>query len=132
MSPAELAARCRMPRSRVSDLLAGKRRITPDTAVRLAALFRMEPESWLALQAPWDLHQTPLDAEVVPLDPPGFLIGPLGATPLSVRRAPAAPSSSSYRPRPTTHPKFANAPCTERYATSTARERSLLVMNELG
>jgi addiction module HigA family antidote len=88
MSPAELAARCRMPRSRVSDLLAGKRRITPDTAVRLAALFRMEPESWLALQAPWDLHQTPLDAEVVPLDPPGFLIGPLGATPLSVRRAP--------------------------------------------
>lgn len=76
-----------MPRSRVSDLLAGKRKITADTAHRLGAFFRMEPEAWLALQAEWDLGEVEPDSGIVPLDPPGFLLGPLGATPLPARRA---------------------------------------------
>jgi hypothetical protein len=80
-----------MPRSRVSDILAGKRSISADTALRLGAFFRMEPEQWLALQADWDLSQVGLDMEIVPLDPPGFLVGPLGATPLATRR-PRRPS----------------------------------------
>lgn len=86
LSAAALAAGCRMPRSRVSDLLAGKRRITADTAHRLGAFFRMEPEQWLALQAEWDLSEVEPDRGIVPLDPPGFLLGPLGATPLPTRR----------------------------------------------
>ncbi len=77
-----------MPRSRLSDLLAGKRRITADTAKRLAAAFRMEPGEWLALQAAWDLQQTPDDPSIEPLDPPGFLVGPAGATPLPRPRRP--------------------------------------------
>jgi hypothetical protein len=75
----------------VSDILAGKRRISADTAHRLGAFFRMEPEQWLALQADWDLDQVTVDATIVPLDPPGFLLGPLGATPLP-RRRPKRPS----------------------------------------
>ena len=87
LSASGLAAGCHMPRSRVSDLLAGKRRITADTAHRLGAFFRMEPQWWLALQAEWDLSQVEPDPQIVPLDPPGFLLGPLGATPLPPRRS---------------------------------------------
>ncbi|MCB9688099.1 MAG: HigA family addiction module antidote protein [Alphaproteobacteria bacterium] len=96
LSAAELARGCRMPRSRVSDLLAGKRAITADTAVRLAAFFRMDARDWMALQAAWDLAQVSADTTIVPLDPPGFLLGPLGATPL-VRNRPSPPSLE--RPR---------------------------------
>ncbi len=71
----------------------------------------MEPEQWLALQADWDLSQAGLDAEIVPLDPPGFLLGPLGATPLPTPR-PKRPS-----PRvPEHHP-------TEMLAAESAAER---------
>lgn len=90
LSASALAKGCRMPRSRVSDLLCGKRRISADTAARLGAYFRMEPEQWLALQADWDLGQVEPDGDIIPLDPPGFLLGPLGATPLPTRR-PARP-----------------------------------------
>ena len=86
LTAADLARGCRMPRSRVSDILAGKRRISADTAMRFGAFFRMEPEQWMALQASWDLCQAVQESRIVPPDPPGFLLGPLGATPLPVRR----------------------------------------------
>lgn len=66
--------------------MSGKRAITADTAHRLAAFFRMEAEAWMTLQSDWDLHQAGRPAMIVPLDPPGFLLGPLGATPLPARR----------------------------------------------
>ncbi|MBL0141093.1 MAG: HigA family addiction module antidote protein [Betaproteobacteria bacterium] len=44
-------------RRRVNELIRGKRGITPDTAVRLAAYFRTEPEFWMQLQSAWDVHQ---------------------------------------------------------------------------
>src|SRR5688572_28206115 len=87
LSASALAAGCHMPRSRLSDILSGKRGITADTAQRLAAYFRMAPEDWMALQAAWDLHQAVPDPAIVPLDPRGFLLGPLGATPIPSRRA---------------------------------------------
>lgn len=87
LTASDLAAGCRMPRSRVSDLLLGKRAITPDTAMRLGRFFRMEPEQWLALQAAWDLATIEDDEAIEPLDPPGFLLGPLGATEIPPRRA---------------------------------------------
>lgn len=86
LSASDLARGCRMPRSRVSDILSGKRAITADTAMRLALFFRMRPEFWMSLQADWELHQTQLQDEIVPLDPPGFLLGPSGATPIPTRR----------------------------------------------
>lgn len=86
LSASDLARGCRMPRSRVSDILSGKRSITADTAKRLALFFRMRPEFWLSLQADRDLHQTHVHDEICPLDPPGFLLGPSGATPIPTRR----------------------------------------------
>jgi addiction module HigA family antidote len=44
-------------RRRVNELIRGKRGVTPDTAVRLAAYFRTEPEFWMQLQIAWDVHQ---------------------------------------------------------------------------
>ena len=108
LSAADLARGCRMPRSRVSDLLAGKRSISADTAMRLAAFFRMEPEAFMALQADWDLHQASSDGAIVPLDPHGFVLGPMGATPIPTRprprppelRAPASPSDERPQDQP--------------------------------
>jgi len=120
LSASDLASRCGMPRSRVSEILAGKRAITADTAQRLGALFRMAPEHWLALQADHDLHRAPRHTAIVPLDPPGVLIGPLGVTrlpttplkrpvlvaPQATVRALAAEASSPHyaaQRTPTTH-----------------------------
>ena len=44
-------------RRRVNELIRGKRGVTADTAVRLAAYFRTEPEFWMQLQSAWDVHQ---------------------------------------------------------------------------
>ena len=45
-------------RRRVNELVRGRRGVTPDTALRLAAYFRTEPEFWMELQLAWDIHQT--------------------------------------------------------------------------
>jgi antitoxin HigA-1 len=42
-------------RRRVNEIINGKRAITPDTAVRLAKLFKMTPEYWLNLQLKLEL-----------------------------------------------------------------------------
>ena len=41
----------------MNELIGGRRGVTPDTAVRLAAYFRTEPEFWLQMQVAWDVHQ---------------------------------------------------------------------------
>ena len=45
-------------RRRVNEIVRGRRGMTPDTALRLAAYFRTEPEFWMQLQLAWDIHQT--------------------------------------------------------------------------
>ena len=100
LSAAALARGCRMPRSRVSEILAGERRITADTAIRLAAFFRMEPADWMALQADWDLEKAGTLDSITPLDPPGFLLGPNGATPLPARRRADPPHLQIPSPQP--------------------------------
>ena len=52
-----LAEKLGVSRRRVNELVGGRRRITPDTALRLAACFHNEPAFWLELQAAWDVHQ---------------------------------------------------------------------------
>ena len=50
-----LARDTRMPLSRASELVNGKRAITAETALRLARFFRTSPEYWLNLQTAYDL-----------------------------------------------------------------------------
>ena len=55
ITPYRLARDIGVGRVRVSDLLSGKRDITPDTATRLGLYFGIEPEFWLNLQAHYNL-----------------------------------------------------------------------------
>jgi len=40
---------------RINEIVHGKRRITADTALRLAHYFKMSPQFWLGLQMDFDL-----------------------------------------------------------------------------
>ena len=53
-----LAEALGISRRRVNELVRGRRGVTPDTALRLAAYFRNEAEFWMQLQLAWDIHQT--------------------------------------------------------------------------
>lgn len=46
-----------LPHSRVSDLLAGRRGVSADTALRLARYFGTTPDFWLNLQSAYDLEE---------------------------------------------------------------------------
>jgi antitoxin HigA-1 len=50
-----LARDLRVPVSRVSEIVNGRRSITADTALRLARLFAMTPYFWINLQTAYDL-----------------------------------------------------------------------------
>jgi addiction module HigA family antidote len=51
----ELANAIKVPRSRVNDIVLGRRAITTDTALRLGRYFGTTPEFWINLQAHYDL-----------------------------------------------------------------------------
>ena len=51
-----------IPQSRLSQILAGRRAITPDTAARLGRYFRVDPRNWLNLQVAFDLWKLEQDS----------------------------------------------------------------------
>ena len=51
-----LANSIKVPRSRVNDIVRGRRAVTADTALRLARYFGTTPEFWINLQAHYDLE----------------------------------------------------------------------------
>ena len=51
----EFARQIAVPPNRVSQLVAGKRSITGDTALRFGHWFGVEPQFWLNLQTQYDL-----------------------------------------------------------------------------
>ncbi len=55
ISAAELARTLRVPANRISQIIAGKRYVTADTALRLARYFGMSPDFWLNLQKTYEL-----------------------------------------------------------------------------
>lgn len=46
-----------MPQTRISEILKGNRRITADTALRLARFFGNSAKFWLSLQDDFDLEE---------------------------------------------------------------------------
>ncbi len=58
MTQTELAERIRVPYVRVNELVNGKRRVTPSTALRLAKALGTTPEFWLNGQLALDLYRT--------------------------------------------------------------------------
>ena len=65
MTQVELAKRIRVPYVRVNELVNGKRRVTPSTALRLAKAFGTSPEFWLNGQLALDLYQAMNDEQEI-------------------------------------------------------------------
>ena len=55
LSQNRLAMELKVPARRINEIVLGKRKITPDTALRLAKYFKMSPEFWLGLQMDYEL-----------------------------------------------------------------------------
>lgn len=55
VSPTEFARQIGVPPNRVSQIIAGKRSISGDTALRFGHWFGTDPQFWLNLQAQFDL-----------------------------------------------------------------------------
>ena len=51
-----LAKSIAVPQRRIDEICAGKRAVTVDTALRLARFFGTDAQSWLNLQAGYDLE----------------------------------------------------------------------------
>ena len=52
-----LAKEIKIPQTRISQILQGRRRITADTALRLSEFFGNSPQFWLGLQNDYDLEE---------------------------------------------------------------------------
>ena len=72
LSAAKLASALRVPSSRISAILCGYRRISPETALRLGRFFGNDARFWMNLQMRYDLKTTEremgkrIEAEVEP------------------------------------------------------------------
>ncbi len=58
LSQNALARAAGVPPRRINEIVLGKRAVTADTALRLAAFFGTSEGFWLGLQADYDLEET--------------------------------------------------------------------------
>ncbi|MFZ3218109.1 MAG: HigA family addiction module antitoxin [Candidatus Acidiferrales bacterium] len=56
LSMNKLALDLRVPVTRIADIVAERRGISPDTALRLGRYFKTSPRFWLNLQTKYDLE----------------------------------------------------------------------------
>jgi len=63
ISAYRLAKEIRIPQTRVSQIVRGKRRITADTTLRLSEFFSNSARFWMGLQDEYDLEEERLKIE---------------------------------------------------------------------
>jgi addiction module HigA family antidote len=74
LSQNAIARELKVPPRRINEIVNGKRRITADTALRLARYFRVTPRYWMGLQADYDLDlaqdeiEDKINAEIKPCE----------------------------------------------------------------
>ena len=56
ITPTEFARQIDVPPNRISQIIAGKRAVTGDTALRLGHWFGTEPQFWLNLQSAYEIR----------------------------------------------------------------------------
>jgi addiction module HigA family antidote len=56
VTPTEFARQIDVPPNRVSQIIAGKRAVTGDTALRFGHWFGVEPQFWLNLQSAYEIR----------------------------------------------------------------------------
>jgi addiction module HigA family antidote len=122
----KLARDIDVPVGRISDIVAGKRGITPDTALRFAKYFGTTAELWLRLQSDYDLQvareTTWRDAEAkVAVFEPLSSVDEGAASPAMPALEAVPPAVPSTRPAPAPEtPPFVQAPVAETPASSPA------------
>lgn len=62
MSASALATALKLPRTRINDIVLGRRAITADTALRLARYFGTTAQFWVNLQTGYDLKKAAVEA----------------------------------------------------------------------
>jgi antitoxin HigA-1 len=64
ISAYKLAKETHLDQTRISEIIHQKRRITADTALRLAKFFGNTPQFWLGLQNDYDIEEEKINKEV--------------------------------------------------------------------
>lgn len=93
----ELSRQLNVPQNRISQIIAGKRAITGDTALRLGHWFDNSAEFWLNLQAAFDLR---IAAAAVGTEVETLPVRPVSRTSQSKQPSLLYPSSNSRRRAP--------------------------------
>jgi addiction module HigA family antidote len=58
LSSYRLAKEAKIPQTRISEIIKCRRRVTADTALRLAKFFGNSPQFWMGLQDDYDLEES--------------------------------------------------------------------------
>ncbi len=61
LSAAAFALKLRVPPQRIQEIVAGKRAITPETALRIGTALGTGARLWLAMQQAYDLRKTEVE-----------------------------------------------------------------------
>ena len=56
ITPYEFARQIELPPEHIAEIIAGKRAITGESALRIGHWFKMEPRFWMNLQTQYDLE----------------------------------------------------------------------------
>jgi addiction module HigA family antidote len=56
ITPTEFARQIEVPPNRISQIIAGKRAVTGDTALRFGHWFGTDPQFWLNLQSAYEIR----------------------------------------------------------------------------
>lgn len=56
ITPTEFARQIAVPPNRISQIIAGKRAVTGDTALRFGHWFGVDPQFWLNLQSAYEIR----------------------------------------------------------------------------
>jgi len=65
ISAYKLAKETKIPATRISQIIKGKRRITADTALRFGKFFGNSADFWLGIQMEYDLRKERVEIESV-------------------------------------------------------------------
>jgi len=63
ISAYRLSKEIKIPQTRISQIIKGKRRITADTALRLSEFFGNSPQFWMGIQDDYDLEEEKIKIE---------------------------------------------------------------------
>ncbi|MEA1939877.1 MAG: HigA family addiction module antitoxin, partial [Candidatus Caldatribacteriota bacterium] len=63
ISAYRLSKEIKIPQTRISQIIKGKRRITADTALRLSEFFGNSPQFWMGIQDDYDLEEKRIKIE---------------------------------------------------------------------